>query len=74
LILGRKSTDNENEMYQSKSKLFGKRNSVIDQNKLKEINNNIPDLYAFDNDGPSSMNNNLNNNNNLPSGGNKNSL
>jgi hypothetical protein len=74
LILGRKSTDNENEMYQSKSKLFGKRNSVIDQNKLKEINNNIPDLYAFDNDGPSSINNNLNNNNNLPSGGNKNSL
>jgi hypothetical protein len=61
-------------MYQSKSKLFGKRNSVIDQNKLKEINNNIPDLYAFDNDGPSSINNNLNNNNNLPSGGNKNSL
>lgn len=74
MILGRKSTDNENEMYQSKSKLFGKRNSVIDQNKLKEINNNIPDLYAFDNDGPSSINNNLNNNNNLPSGGNKNSL
>lgn len=73
MILGRKSTDNENEMYQSKSKLF-KRNSVIDQNKLKEINNNIPDLYAFDNDGPSSINNNLNNNHNLPSGGNKNSL
>lgn len=74
MILGRKSTDNENEMYQSKSKLF-KRNSVVDQNKLKEINNNIPDLYAFDNDGPSSINNNLNNNNNnLPSGGNKNSL